>query len=143
MGSSKNVFPSGKWSSFAQSKGFEEIIMDEVDDIKLEMSRKVGESVQLAYNLNVSLINGLWTIASGRRLHSQQQEFLSVYECIDKITNFMSQAAIMSFVPLLSKLLPERVTKMEKRTLLSQQIRCHFRGQLFHGTTFKTFFFKT
>ena len=99
---------------FAQSKGFEEIIMDEVDDIKLEMSRKVGESVQLAYNLNVSLINGLWTIASGRRLHSQQQEFLSVYECIDKITNFMSQAAIMSFVPLLSKLLPERVTKMEK-----------------------------
>ena len=88
--------------------------MDEIDDIKLEMSKKIGDPVGLAYNLNVSLINGLWIIASGRRLHEQQQEFLSVYECIDKITGFMSRAAIMSFVPLLSKILPERVTKMER-----------------------------
>ena len=68
----------------------------------------------VSYRFNVSVINILWTIASGRRMHSQQQEFQSVYECIDKITQFMSRAAIMSFIPGLSRILPEAVTKMEK-----------------------------
>ena len=62
----------------------------------------------------MGLINILWTIASGRRLHSQQQEFQSVYECIDKITQFMSKAAIMSFMPFLARILPEAVTRMER-----------------------------
>ena len=47
-------------------------------------------------------------------MHSQQQEFQSVYECIEKITQFMSKAAIMSFMPFLARLLPESITKMEK-----------------------------
>ena len=64
--------------------------------------------------MNIGIINVFWTIACGRRLHSQQQEFQSVYECIQKITQFMSSAAIMSFMPFLSKLLPEDITKMEK-----------------------------
>ena len=96
----------------------------------------------------MSLINILWTITSGRRLHVQQQEFQSVYECIDKvngmnsnspslthrlkfsvehhphclssylfllqITGFMSRAAIMSFLPLLSRVIPESISKMER-----------------------------
>ena len=64
--------------------------------------------------MNISIINVLWTIASGRRLHSQQQEFQSVYECIDKITQFMSRAAIISFMPFLTKIVPESISKMEK-----------------------------
>ena len=64
--------------------------------------------------MNISIINILWTIASGRRLHNQQQEFQSVYECIDKITRFMSKAAIMSFMPFLARILPESITKMER-----------------------------
>lgn len=30
------------------------------------------------------------------KLHAQQQEFQTVYECIDKITQFMSRATIFS-----------------------------------------------
>ena len=75
---------------------------------------QVGEPIAISYILNVGIINVLWTIASGRRLHSQQQEFQSVYECIEKITQFMSKAAIMSFMPFLARLLPESITKMEK-----------------------------
>ena len=47
--------------------------MDEIDDMKLELSKKVGEPVGLSYYLNVGIINCLWTIVSGRRLHAQQQ----------------------------------------------------------------------
>ena len=94
--------------------GFQDVILDEVHDMKMDLAKKVGEAVPLSYNLNVSVINILWTIASGRRMHSQQQEFMSVVECIDKITQFMSRAAIMSFIPLLSRILPEAITKMEK-----------------------------
>ena len=88
--------------------------MDEMHDLKMDLSKQVGETVPISYRLNVSIINILWTIASGRRMHSQQQEFQSVYECIDKITQFMSRANIMSFMPFLSKILPERITRMEK-----------------------------
>merc|ERR1712223_1229578 len=52
------------------TQGFIEVIMDEIDDIKIDLSKK---------------ING-----------------------------FMSRAAIMSFLPLLSKIVPESISKMEK-----------------------------
>jgi len=60
------------------------------------------------------LLNILWSIVNGRKLHSQQQEFQAVYECIDKITQFMSKAAIFSFLPVLTWVLPESVTNMER-----------------------------
>ena len=40
--------------------------------------------------------------------------FQTVYECIDKITQFMSRAAIFSFLPILTKILPESITNMER-----------------------------
>ena len=55
--------------------------MDEIDDMKLELSKKVGEPVGLSYYLNVGIINCLWTIVSGRRLHAQQQVRGIVYAC--------------------------------------------------------------
>ena len=30
----------------------------------------------------------LWNLACGRRLHAQQQEFLTVYECVDKVDSY-------------------------------------------------------
>ena len=53
--------------------------MDEIDDMKLELSKKVGEPVGLSYYLNVGIINCLWTIVSGRRLHAQQQVILLLF----------------------------------------------------------------
>merc|ERR1712203_1258361 len=50
----------------------------------------------------------------GRKLHAQQQEVQSVYECIDKVTQFMSRAAIFSFMPILTKILPESITNIER-----------------------------
>jgi hypothetical protein len=35
--------------------------------------------------------------------------FQTVYECVDKITQFMSRAAIFSFLPVLTKVLVPRV----------------------------------
>ena len=64
-----------------------------------------------------------------RKLHAQQQEFQAVYECIDKLTQvckcqdrnkivmprqFMSRAAIFSFMPVLTKILPESITNIER-----------------------------
>ena len=40
--------------------------------------------------------------------------FQTVYECIDKITQFMSRATIFSFVPVLTKILPESITCIER-----------------------------
>ncbi len=37
-----------------------------------------------------------------------------MYECVDKVTQFMSRAAIMSFLPFLARIVPESITKMEK-----------------------------
>ena len=55
--------------------------MDEIDDMKLELSKKVGEPVGLSYYLNVGIINCLWTIVSGRRLHAQQQVLKKLIKC--------------------------------------------------------------
>ena len=73
----------------------------------------------------VLVLNVLWSVTCGRKLHPQQQEFQvtnikiiinnintkynhdhhdhqAVYECIDKITQFVSKAAIFSFLPMLT-----------------------------------------
>ena len=98
----------------AGSKALEDVVMDEVSDLKFWLAKKEGEALAISYKLNVGILNVLWNVTCGRKLHAQQQEFQSVYECIDKITQFMSRANIMSFMPFLSKILPERITKMEK-----------------------------
>ena len=95
-------------------QGFQDIMMDEVTDLKLDLTKKLSEPVAVSYKLNVCIINILWNLACGRRLHAQQQEFQTVYECVDKITQFMSRAAIFSFCPILTLILPESVTKIEK-----------------------------
>merc|ERR1719186_1724580 len=59
-------------------------------------------------------MNILWNLSCGRKLHAQQQEFQTVVECIDKVTQFMSRAAIFSFMPILTKVLPESVTNIER-----------------------------
>ena len=66
------------------SKGFEEVILDEFSDLKVDLSRK-KTPVAVSYKLNVAIMNILWNLCSGRKLHSQQQEFQTVYECIDKV----------------------------------------------------------
>ena len=68
------------------SKGFEEVILDEFSDLKVDLSRK-KTPVAVSYKLNVAIMNILWNLCSGRKLHSQQQEFQTVYECIDKVWN--------------------------------------------------------
>jgi len=95
------------------SKGFEEVILDEFADLKVDLARK-KTPVAVSYKLNVAILNILWSLCSGRKLHSQQQEFQTVYECIDKVTQFMSRAAIFSFMPILTVVLPESVTNIER-----------------------------
>lgn len=93
------------------------------------LQKREGEALALSYKLNVGILNVLWSVTCGRKLHAQQQEFQSVYECIDKITQvktyscnfnqtilfqFMSRAAIFSFLPILTKILPESITNIER-----------------------------
>jgi len=101
-------------TSGAGSKGFEEVILDEVADLKMDLSKRKNESVAVSYKVNVAIMNILWHFSCGRKLHAQQQEFQTVYECIDKITQFMSRATIFSFMPILTKILPESVTNIER-----------------------------
>jgi len=96
------------------SRGFEDVIMDEVVELKREFAKKDGEALTLSYKLNVLLLNVLWSLTCGRKLHPQQQEFQAVHECIDKITQFVSKAAIFSFLPVLTWVLPESITNMER-----------------------------
>merc|ERR1719216_530319 len=95
-------------------KSLEDVVLDEVEDLKIWLRKKEGESLALSYKLNVLVLNVLWSVTCGRKLHPQQQEFQAVYECIDKITQFVSKAAIFSFLPMLTWLLPESVTNMER-----------------------------
>lgn len=95
-------------------KGFEEVILDEVADLKMEFGKRKNEPVAVSYKVNVGIMNILWNLACGRKLHAQQQEFQTVVECIDKVTQFMSRAAIFSFMPILTKIAPESITNIER-----------------------------
>ena len=73
------------------TQGFQDLMMDEVNDLKTDLNKKLNEPMAVSYKLNVCIINILWNLTCGRRLHAQQQEFQTVYECVDKITQFMGR----------------------------------------------------
>ena len=76
----------------------------QVTDLKTDLNKKVDEPLAVSYKLNVCIINILWNLTCGRRLHAQQQEFQTVYECVDKITQFMSRSAIVKICKSVRKL---------------------------------------
>lgn len=82
--SKQRAFLVNHLEGLTNSKGFEEVILDEFSDLKVDLSRK-KTPVAVSYKLNVAIMNILWNLCSGRKLHSQQQEFQTVYECIDKV----------------------------------------------------------
>lgn len=77
------------------------MILDEFSDLKVDLARK-RSPVTVSYKLNVAILNILWQMCSGRKLHSQQQEFQTVYECIDKVAASCEESNVDVSVRLLS-----------------------------------------
>ena len=59
----------------AGSKALEDVVLDEVTDLKMGFAKKEGEALAISYKMNVGILNILWNITCGRKLHAQQQEF--------------------------------------------------------------------
>ena len=66
------------------------------------------------HNLYVGSLTTLSWVLDNLFLWLNVHILQTVYECIDKITQFMSRAAIFSFLPVLTKLLPESITCIER-----------------------------
>ena len=47
-------------------KSLEDVVMDEVQDLKLWFQKKEGEPVAVSYKLNVGILNVLWSVTCGR-----------------------------------------------------------------------------
>ena len=47
-------------------RSLEDVIMDEVDDLKIWLQKKEGEPLALSYKLNVGILNVLWSVTCGR-----------------------------------------------------------------------------
>ena len=50
-------------------------MLDEVTDLKMGFAKKEGEPLAISYKMNVGILNILWNVTCGRKLHAQQQEF--------------------------------------------------------------------
>ena len=59
----------------AGSKALEDVVLDEVTDLKMGFAKKEGEALAISYKMNVGILNILWNVTCGRKLHAQQQEF--------------------------------------------------------------------
>ena len=57
------------------SKALEDVVLDEVIDLKTGFAKKEGEALAVSYRMNVAILNVLWNVTCGRKLHPQQQEF--------------------------------------------------------------------
>ena len=47
-------------------KSLEDVVMDEVDDLKTWLRKKEGEPLALSYKLNIGILNVLWSVTCGR-----------------------------------------------------------------------------
>ena len=47
-------------------KSLEDVVLDEVEDLKIWLRKKEGESLALSYKLNVCILNVLWSVTCGR-----------------------------------------------------------------------------
>lgn len=47
-------------------KSLEDVVMDEVEDLKTWLRKKEGEPLALSYKLNIGILNVLWSVTCGR-----------------------------------------------------------------------------
>ena len=83
----------------------ESLIHLEVNALNDALSKDVEKPIDLKNRFNISVINALWTLISGRRYELDHPDLLDIVVKIDRLTN-SSQSSISSLFPWLAKVAP-------------------------------------
>merc|ERR1712241_1602241 len=83
----------------------ESLIHLEVNALNDALSKDVEKPIDLKNKFNISVINALWTLISGRRYELDHPDLLDIVMKVDRLTN-TSQSSISSLFPWLSKIAP-------------------------------------
>ena len=83
----------------------ESLIHLEVNALNDCLFKDVGKTIDLKNRFNISVINALWTLISGRRYELNHPDLLDIVMKVDRLTN-TSQSSISSLFPWLVKIAP-------------------------------------
>ena len=92
----------------------ESLIHLEVNALNDSLFKDVGKPIDLKNRFNISVINALWTLISGRRYDLDHPDLLDIVRKVDRLTN-TSQSSISSLFPWLAKVAPG-LTGFDKTT---------------------------
>ena len=98
----------------------EAFVQDEVQDLieilkeKCVNNNSSGKSVEIGYDINVSVVNVIWSLVSGERKSHDDARIREFLESVNKGIELSTTSSILHFFPFLLKIFPERMFKIDQ-----------------------------
>ena len=73
-----------------------------------------GKSVEIGYDINVSVVNVIWSLVSGERKSHDDARIREFLESVNKGIELSTTSSILLFFPFLLKIFPERMFKIDQ-----------------------------
>jgi len=87
----------------------QEEVQDLIQILKEKCGNNVGKSVEIGYDINVSIVNVIWSLVSGERKSHNDTRIRNFLESVNKSIELSTTSSILLFFPFLIKIFPERM----------------------------------
>ena len=84
----------------------EELIMDEVGQLSQRIDKDLGQPIPVKNLFNISVVNALWTLISGKRTSLDDPELIDLVHKMDELVVSSSSVSIVNFFPALRFIAP-------------------------------------
>ena len=97
----------------------EGLIHDEVVAFNEHLAKDAGKVINLRHRFNISVVNALWTLITGKRLELDDPELTRLVHVIDELTITAGQPKAVDGFPWLRHIIPEASgwTKIKEQML--------------------------
>jgi cytochrome P450 len=92
----------------------EAFVQDEAADLIRILKEKCGgnkgsDAVEIGYDINVSVVNVIWSLISGERKSHDDAKIREFLESVNKSIELSTTSGILLFFPFLAKIFPEKM----------------------------------
>ena len=85
----------------------EGLILDEVVAFNESLTKDAGKRLNLRHRFNISVINALWTIISGKRVALDDPELLKLVHIVDEMTVKAGKRKLIDAFPWMRHIIPK------------------------------------
>ena len=116
----------------------ESLILKEVETFNEVLKQEKGRAMNMRHRFNISVVNALWTLISGKRLPLDDPELLGLVDIMDKLTVDAGKQKAIDGFPWLRFIAPKLSGWVEIQNVMTTLLGFIERTMMPHVSSFNT-----